>query len=154
MQPIPTQGMRVVAGGGGNRNAKNLPEGKDGREWSHSFCGCCDEPGTCIKAWCCPCIVYGQNKRRYNHLTNQGVPDPEHGGGCCSGPCWLHCCITSFFGLGCLLQMGLRGDIRGRYHIKGGGCGDCLAAWCCHACELTQGEREIALEEDSFGQKY
>lgn len=46
-QPVPTEVMRVVPGGGGNRNAKNLPEGKDGREWSHGLCGCCDEPGTC-----------------------------------------------------------------------------------------------------------
>lgn len=66
---------------------------------NHRICG------LGIKAFCCPCVVYGQNKKRYSHLANQGVPDPEDGGGCCSGPCWLHCCITSFFGVGWILQV-------------------------------------------------
>jgi hypothetical protein len=34
-----------------------------------------------------PCVVYAQNKHRYAHLREQGVPDPTHGG----HPAWrLH----------------------------------------------------------------
>lgn len=47
-----------------------------------------------------------------------------------------------------------RGEVRARYGIDGGGCGDCCAAWCCAACDLTQVSREIELEEKSFGQRY
>lgn len=39
--------MIVAQGGGGNRNAKNLPMGPEGREWSNGLCSCCDTPGTC-----------------------------------------------------------------------------------------------------------
>lgn len=122
----------MTIGGGGNRNAKNLPMGPEGREWSNGLCDCCNEPGTCqsnsvcatslasndtdhdrtfpstrlgILAWCCPCVVYAQNKRRYEHLNAQGTPDPEHGGGCCSGDCCLHAVITGLFGAGWILQV-------------------------------------------------
>lgn len=45
----------------------------------------------------------------------------------------------------------LRGDIRGRYNIKGGSVGDCCAAFWCQCCQLTQEAREIELEEGTFG---
>lgn len=45
-QPMGTQGMSVM-GGGGNKNAKNLPVGADGREWSYGLCSCCSDAGTC-----------------------------------------------------------------------------------------------------------
>jgi Cys-rich protein (TIGR01571 family) len=47
-------------------------------------------------------------------------------------------------------QIGSRGDTRDRYGIRGGTCGDCLSAWCCRPCALTQERREIELEEHSF----
>jgi len=47
-------------------------------------------------------------------------------------------------------QIGSRGDVRDRYGIRGGGCGDCLGTWCCGPCALTQERREIELEEHSF----
>ncbi|KAL0958499.1 hypothetical protein HGRIS_000642 [Hohenbuehelia grisea] len=149
-QPQPMQGM-TVAPGGGNRNVKNLPMDGDGREWSHGLCDCCSDAGTCILAWCCPCIVYAQNKQRYEYLTSRGIPDPERGGSGCTGDCWVHGLITGCFGLGWVMQIGTRGSIRSRYRIKGSGCGDCCAAWCCTPCELTQESRELELEEKSFG---
>lgn len=46
--------------------------------------------------------------------------------------------------------MGVRGNLRNRYRIEGGGCGDCCTAWCCAPCELTQESRELELEERSM----
>lgn len=43
-QPMPTPMMTVAAG---NRNAKNMPVGPDGREWSEGLCDCFGAPGTC-----------------------------------------------------------------------------------------------------------
>ncbi|KAL0958500.1 hypothetical protein HGRIS_000642 [Hohenbuehelia grisea] len=105
-QPQPMQGM-TVAPGGGNRNVKNLPMDGDGREWSHGLCDCCSDAGTCILAWCCPCIVYAQNKQRYEYLTSRGIPDPERGGSGCTGDCWVHGLITGCFGLGWVMQVSL-----------------------------------------------
>jgi len=46
-QPSVSNGMVVAPGGGGNRNAKNMPVDADGREWSHGLCGCMSACGTC-----------------------------------------------------------------------------------------------------------
>jgi Cys-rich protein (TIGR01571 family) len=152
LQPTATYGMIVAPGGGGNRNAKNMPVDEQGREWSNGLCGCMGDCGTCCKASFCPCIVYGQNRHRYENLRTHGVPHPNKGG-CVSGSCFGHC-LVSICGLGFLLQMCTRGDMRKRYNIKGGGCGDCCAALWCTPCELTQEARELQLEEDSFEQRY
>ncbi|KAK7029650.1 hypothetical protein VNI00_014348 [Paramarasmius palmivorus] len=147
MQPGYTPQMSV----GGNRNAKNKPVGPDGkRDWSVGICGCGDEDGgcgTCFYAWCCPCIVHGQNKQRFAALQ-RGSPEPDPG--CCSGDCWLHCCLTGF-GWGWVLQMLNRSNVRERYGISGGCCGDCWTALCCTPCELAQERIELQLEEQSYG---
>ncbi|KAF8157214.1 PLAC8 family-domain-containing protein [Crassisporium funariophilum] len=146
--------MVVAPGGGGNRNAKNMPVDADGRDWSHGLCGCCGAFGTCLVATCFPCVVYGKNKHRYEHLTTKGAPHPEHGGSCCSGSCMTHG-VFAICGLGFLFQMSNRKHVRQRYNIKGGGCGDCLTSFFCAPCQLTQDSREIELEEQSFGaQRY
>ncbi|KAF4581729.1 hypothetical protein EYR40_002745 [Pleurotus pulmonarius] len=149
-QPQAMPGMIVAPGGGGNRNAKNLPMDADGREWSHGLCDCCADVGTCLIATFFPCIVYAQNKQRYEHLA-RGQPDPERGGSGLNGDCLLHGCITCCFGIGCVLQIPLRGYLRRRYSIKGGGCGDCMISCCCTPCGLTQEARELELEEASLG---
>jgi hypothetical protein len=106
---------------GGNRNAKNLPVGPEGREWSNGLCSCFDLPGTCkplptlslvdascpsllciitnvhvgFMATCCPCIVHGRNKNRLEYLEANGQPDPDHGGtfnGSCCADCILLGC--------------------------------------------------------------
>ncbi|KAF8198523.1 PLAC8 family-domain-containing protein [Pholiota molesta] len=145
--------MVVVPGGGGNRNAMNMPVDADGRDWSHDKCGCMSDCSTCILATCVPCVIYGQNKHRYQHLHTKGTPHPDHGG-CCSGACFGHG-ITSICGLSFLFQMSTRGRIRNRYNIKGGGCNDCCVSLWCQPCALVQESREIALEEGSFStQRY
>ncbi|KAF8885346.1 PLAC8 family-domain-containing protein [Infundibulicybe gibba] len=136
----------------GNRNCKNKPYGPLGtREWSTGLCDCMDENcGTCCLAMWCPCIVYGQNKSRFEYLSSHDSPDPSGGGSCCSGDCGLHGCLTSFCAFGWALQISTRGAIRQRYKIDGGWIGDCFTALCCTPCQLAQEDREIALEENSF----
>jgi hypothetical protein len=119
-QPMAQPGMST----GGNRNSNNLPIGPSGRPWSFDLCDCFGDAGTCefffsfhrvganvlkhlilgVLSWFCPCVVYGQNKRRYEHLSSQGTADPEHGGGFCSGDCCLHACLLHF-GLAWVLQV-------------------------------------------------
>ena len=110
-------------------------------------------------AWFCPCITYGQNKHRYEYLNNrQSQPD----GGCCNTNCMIHGALTSC-GFGFAMQVSfsifvsprwveswicspkffLRGEIRNSYKIKGGAFTDCLTAFCCTPCELTQESREL-----------
>jgi hypothetical protein len=60
---------------------------------------------TGVFACCCPCVVYAQNKQRLEYLNSKGVPDPKHGGGCCSCDCWVHGLITGFCGLGWIMQV-------------------------------------------------
>jgi PLAC8 family len=51
-----------------------------------------------------------------------------------------------------------RGDMRARFGIEGNGCGDCMAAWCCHCCALIQEEKESLLRTGGIdaktGQQY
>ncbi|KIJ22924.1 hypothetical protein M422DRAFT_196528 [Sphaerobolus stellatus SS14] len=134
---------------GGNRNALGKPFDKDGkREWSHDFFDCFGDVGTCCLAYFLPCVAYGQNRSRLRHLQDKGTPHP-HGGDSCTGACCGHACLL-YCGFYWILQMNLRGEVRRRYNIDGGGCGDCMAALCCHPCELTQDSREIELEERSL----
>jgi len=146
-QPQATPGMTI---GGGNRNAKNLPMDADGREWSNGLFDCLNEPGTCVLSWFCPCVIYAQNKQRYEHLNTKGTPDPEHGGSPVSSDCMVHAGITVCCGAGWILQFLQRGNYRSRYNIKGSAVTDCLTAACCHPCELTQEHQELELEERSF----
>lgn len=111
---------------GGNRNAKNLAMGPAGREWSYGLCACCGDPGTCkfpisfmffqetdayrhgtnltgFFAWCCPCIVYGRLKRRFEHLNSTGYPLQV--GGCCNSDCMLYCCACGCCGFEFLVQV-------------------------------------------------
>ncbi|KAJ7282034.1 PLAC8-domain-containing protein [Mycena rebaudengoi] len=151
-QPMPTMGMQVGAGGG-NRNAANKPVDSDGtREWSNDLFDCFAEFGTfCLALWL-PCVVHGKNKQRLNHLKTHGSPDPD-GGNCTNGACVAHCCLTSCTGFGgSILQAFARNDVRSRYSVAGGGCGDCCASCFCGPCDLVQVSREIELEESSFSQ--
>ncbi|KAF8885344.1 PLAC8-domain-containing protein [Infundibulicybe gibba] len=147
-QPEPTYDM-LIAPGGGNRNAKNLPTDSNGREWSNGLCSCCDEAGTCALALCCSCVLYGRNKQRLNHLNQSGAPHPN-GGGLFSSDCCIHAAAVSC-GLGWITQCFTRSSVRSRYHIKGGVLSDCCTALFCAPCDLVQEAREIELEEQSLG---
>ncbi|KAH9993549.1 hypothetical protein BJV77DRAFT_997442 [Russula vinacea] len=75
-QPQGTAPMQI----GGNRNAKNIPVGVDGkRDWSFGLFDCFPRCKLCCLSACCPCIVYSNNRQRLYHLQRQGAPLP--GGG-------------------------------------------------------------------------
>ena len=57
-----------------------------------------------FRACFCPCVVYAQNKHRYEHMKSNLAPHPENGGSCCSGDCMLHAFISVIVG-GWLLQV-------------------------------------------------
>ena len=128
----------------------------------------------CFACWC-PCIVYAKLQSRLSFLERNNYPHPDGGSGC-NSDCFVHCCLTSLCGVGWALQVccralfpasptltsrlfflifskqiGQRSTIRDRYRISGNGCGDCMSAWCCTPCTLTQESREVALEERVLG---
>ncbi|KAF8149879.1 PLAC8 family-domain-containing protein [Crassisporium funariophilum] len=138
-----------IKAGGGNRNVKGLAMSKYGREWSHDLCGCCGSLGTCklhCFAYFCPGMVFSKVKKRLDHLNEKGYAEPNNGGDGCSSECLMFHC-----GKAIIQQIALRGAVRARYNIEGGGCGDCFTVTCCGACALTQNSREIELEEQSMG---
>lgn len=49
------------------------------------------------------------------------------------------------------VKMMNRSEVRRRYRISGGCCGDCCNSFCCTCCALVQESRELELEEDTFG---
>lgn len=142
-QPAPQQAM--------NPNGPAHTYDANGeREWSNGLLDCFGDCGTCCIATFCPCIIYQQVKQRFDHLQRSGQPDPQHGGSGCGGDCFLYGALTAACGLGWVFQIGTRSAIRGRYKIRGGGCGDCMAAFCCYSCDLTQESRELEAEEGKF----
>lgn len=108
---------------GGNRNALNKPfDSKGEREWSHGFCDCFGDFGTCkfychsaliqqwwtthfpgCISWFFPCIIYSQNKTRLEALERTGQPHPS-GGDSIGGDCCIHAGLT-FCGCGWVLQV-------------------------------------------------
>ncbi|KAJ7595413.1 PLAC8-domain-containing protein [Mycena floridula] len=145
-QPMGTPGMAA-----NKLNVKGLPYTNGEREWSSGLCSCGDQCGTFLLSCFCPCIVYGQNKSRIDHLTHRGSPHPS-GGDICGGGSWLYGGLL-WFGVSCFLEGCFRSDVRKRYNISGNGCMDCCCATWCIPCEQTQISQEIALEESTY-QKY
>ncbi|KAF5386273.1 hypothetical protein D9757_008591 [Collybiopsis confluens] len=138
----------------GSRNGRQMPvDLREKRDWSSRLFGCSTggdtETDTCCMACFCPCIVYGRNKTRLDHLSNHGLPEPE--GGTTGGECAAHALVTSLFCMaGCAMQAPLRSTIRDRYSIRGSGAGDLCTSICCYPCALTQEHIEISAEENSF----
>jgi len=143
VQPMSTSGV-------GNLNARGMPVRIDGtRDWSNRTGDCFGDCNTCLTACCCPCIVYAQNKSRFEHLDRIGYPHP-YAGDSLSLDCLLHCLLSPFLCAGTMLQTSTRTDIRRRYVIAGDGCTDCATSLCCMSCALTQESMELELEERSF----
>ncbi|KAF9560042.1 PLAC8-domain-containing protein [Agrocybe pediades] len=148
-QPQPTQQM-ILPPGGGNRNAKNLPVDSEGkRAWSFGLMDCFGDMNTCCLACWCPCLAHGRNRRRLDYLNQNGVPDPNRES-VAGEDSVIYAIIEVACDMGWILQIGTRRNIRERYNIQGSGMSDCCAPFCCQACDLVQGSREIALEEESF----
>lgn len=134
---------------GGNKNALNRAVGPDGhRDWSFGLFDCFDECGVCCCAVWCPCVVFGKNKQRLNHLQSRGTP-LAGGGESGDGDCAIYGCLL-IPNCAWILQTGNRADVRAHYSISGGTPEDCLSSTFCRPCALTQESREIELEENSF----
>ncbi|KZT41630.1 PLAC8-domain-containing protein [Sistotremastrum suecicum HHB10207 ss-3] len=133
-----------------HKNVKGLAFNKDNqRSWSNGIFGCFGDCATCCVSTFLPCITYAQNKSRIHYLEANGARHPS-GGEMINGDCFIHGCLTVIAGLGCILQIGNRKNIREHYRIEGGGAGDCFYSCCCQPCALTQEAREIELEEQSY----
>ncbi|ORY57687.1 PLAC8 family-domain-containing protein, partial [Leucosporidium creatinivorum] len=148
-QPAPQEKMNISSAVD-HLNATHKPRnGAAGeREFSTGLCkSMCSETGTCCASWlcCCPCI-YGNSKKRYNSLSHSGTPANDNG--YCASGTWIYL-LASCFGLGCIMDCSLRGDIRQRYSIKGNSCFDCMASSCCLPCNQAQMRYELRQEEES-----
>ncbi|KAJ4485311.1 PLAC8 family-domain-containing protein [Lentinula aciculospora] len=151
-QPSPQEVMmpQVI----GSRNARKKPVDLRGkRDWNSTLCGCHagddHEIDTCCTACFCPCILFGRNKTRMDHLANHNSPEPT--GDTNGEACAVHGITTSLSLLGgCILQIPLRATIRDRYSIAGSCLGDCCTSIFCYPCALTQEHIEISGEEHSF----
>ncbi|KAF8812783.1 hypothetical protein BYT27DRAFT_7251704 [Phlegmacium glaucopus] len=139
-QPVPVAEMTLPTPG--NRNVLNLPLDSEGkRPWSFGLLSSCEGFNKCCVAYCYPRLVNVQNQRRLEHLSIQGIPDPQREkfitGGLLQGT-WVY-------------QLSTRKNIRERYSIRGNAVGDFCAVFWCRACDLMQVSRELQLEEESFG---
>ncbi|KAF8735586.1 hypothetical protein AX14_001837 [Amanita brunnescens Koide BX004] len=149
-QPLPIIGMSIAAPGG-NRNVRNLRRDALGRRaWSFGLCDCCNDCGTWMLGFCCPCILYAQIKQRADYLNAYARPDPTRGGSGVDINCMVWTALHFSTGCGPALQAVTRGQIRNRYMIDGNGFGDFCAACWCTPCELTQEHRELELEEQAL----
>ncbi|KAJ8583475.1 PLAC8-domain-containing protein [Rhizopogon salebrosus TDB-379] len=116
-------------------------------DWRYDLFSCWDDTGTCCMSCWCPCLIYGQNRRRLDHLEENDMPHPEHGGSGMGPDCIMHVALNTCCALGWALQLGERGRLRLRYRIAGNSINDCLTAFFCTPCELTQESRELEAEE-------
>ncbi|KAF9021715.1 hypothetical protein BDP27DRAFT_1159481, partial [Rhodocollybia butyracea] len=123
------------------------------RDWISGLFGCHAGDDHELDTWCtaclCPCLIYGRNKTRMDHLANRGSPEPD--GGTAGGACVAYG-LSFLLGVvpGCAMQIPLRATIRDRYSIDGTSVGDFGASICCYSCALTQEHIELTAEEHSF----
>src|SRR6266704_3664618 len=62
-------------------------------------------PFTDLVTCFCPCITYGEIKRRYEHLNSTGTPDTEQGG-ICNNDCMLNGCLHLTCRASVILEVG------------------------------------------------
>ncbi|KAL7274875.1 hypothetical protein RUND412_002208 [Rhizina undulata] len=119
--------------------------GTPSQEWEHGLCSCFDNMGVCCMAIWCPCILHGKTKYRLRNPTMDGYS-------CCNGSCMaytvLAACLPPFYAF---LSSSSRGEIRQKYSIAGGGCGDYCASLCCNCCVLIQNENEVVSRQEKAG---
>ncbi|KAF2719008.1 PLAC8-domain-containing protein [Polychaeton citri CBS 116435] len=109
-------------------------------EWNNGLCShCCGgDCSTCLASWFCSCFLYGRLSSRAKNFPRTEKADIEYANGSCC--VWY---ATACFGFSWVPQMLRRQEIRQQFGIKGNGCNDCLAAFCCAPCSLAQMETEL-----------
>ncbi|KAK0199919.1 PLAC8 family-domain-containing protein [Desarmillaria ectypa] len=116
-------------------------------KWSRGLFHAWKDLRSCVPACFCPCITFGRNTDRIEHLQKTGNPHPDPFGGSCSDSCCMYAACIPFCGTACGIQAQNRRAVRERYGIDGNIVKDCFASTCCYPCQLTQESRQIALEE-------
>ncbi|KAI0017369.1 PLAC8-domain-containing protein [Xylariomycetidae sp. FL0641] len=113
--------------------------GQKGGDWQAGLCswGPC---GSCLLAWCIPCVLLGQTSER---IRDPSMQDADM----LNSDCLIHGAITCFTGCGWIYQMMKRTEIRERYDIPGSGCGDCCASYWCPCCTLIQQDNEVKIRQ-------
>ncbi|KAF9220853.1 PLAC8-domain-containing protein, partial [Gyrodon lividus] len=145
----PTQDMvpgRGVQGGHSGKRGEREGE-TNGNQWAHGLFSCFGDCGTCIFSCFCPCMAFGKNRQRLDYLQDHGAADPEKGGYGLNEDCLWHCGFSCCGYWAWILQFPTRGNIRERRRIRGTVVRDCLTAYFCTPCELTQESRELEVEE-------
>ncbi len=105
-----------------------------------------------MSACVCPCITFGRNADRVEHLQRTSNPHPDPFGVSCSDSCCMYAACLPFCGAACGIQAQNRRAVRERYGIEGHIVKDCFASTCCYSCELTQESEQIALEEGQWAE--
>lgn len=70
-----------------------------------------------MSCWC-PCIIYGKNRQRLDHLQEYDTPDPEHGGLGCDADCCMHVVLNVMCGFGWVLQVSTGFVVLHRYMLR------------------------------------
>jgi Cys-rich protein (TIGR01571 family) len=86
-----------------------------------------------MASWCCNCFMYGRVDQRLEKFPSTNKDDFS----LFSSGCAIMC-IADYVHLFCIPLWMKRQEMRRRFNIKGNGCTDCLAAYFCHCCTLSQ----------------
>ncbi|TGO21771.1 hypothetical protein BPAE_0201g00090 [Botrytis paeoniae] len=129
------------------------PDVVEQSEWSNSIWNCFSPSSLCLKAFFCPCFVYGKTQHRINKDPNlMGYSRFNNDCFIWAGAQWC--------GLGAVFTVLQRRQIRTEYGIGKAGEGeikDMALSWCCHCCVLMQQEKEVIMRNqgsDVFLQGY
>jgi Cys-rich protein (TIGR01571 family) len=104
------------------------------QKWENSLCNCSPLSSCCLAFWC-PCMLYGRTEHRLKDPSMNGFSE-------CNSGCLLFGLITCA-GCSWVLAWFKRTEVREKYGIEGGGCGDCCTGYCCACCVLIQNDNEV-----------
>jgi len=97
--------------------------------WDTTLPGCCSDCRVlCFSVLCCPCQVAIQRSRALG----------KSGCYCCDCFCSPLPCFTAK----------VWSEIREKYNIEGGYCGDLLIVCCCTVCAVSQQSRQLQIRGD------
>lgn len=99
------------------------------RDWSSSLCSCCDDMGSCLLGWFCPCVLAGK--------IASGLEES----------CCVPCCVPGWL-------IVLRTKLRAENNIQGSVMDDCCTVCCCGVCVMCQMARELKFIKNSYRPSY